>query len=53
MREEQKILHDVIGTGQQNKETKTQKYIRLTFVTIFLVFFAVFIVMAIMKRFGS
>ena len=49
MKEEQ----DVIGTTQPKDVSKIKKYIRIALIAIFMVSFAILIVAAVMRRYGS
>ena len=56
MKEERSILQDVIGTvatDQQKEESKTKKYIRITFAVIFGLAFVFVMIAAAMRMFGS
>lgn len=53
MKEEKGILQDVIGTAQPKEESKTKKYIRIALTVIVMAFFAILIVAAFMRKYGS
>jgi hypothetical protein len=52
MKEERGVLQDVIGTDQP-KESKSKKYVRIALTVLFLIFFAVLLVAAALRKFGS
>ena len=53
MKEQRRILQDIIGVDQTVKESKTNKYIRIALVCIGLAFFVYVIVMAALRRYGT
>lgn len=53
MKEERGILRDVIGTAKPEEKSKTKKYVRIVLAVIFMSFFALLIVMATLRRYGS
>jgi hypothetical protein len=53
MKEERDILRDVIGTAPPEEESKTRKYGRIVLALIFMSFFALLIVMAALRRYGT
>ena len=53
MKEERGVLRDVIETAQPKEENKTKKYIRIALTVIFVVFFTILIVAAVIRKFGS
>ena len=53
MKEERGALRDVIETAQPKEESKTKKYIRIALTLIFMSFFALLIVMAVLRKYGS
>jgi hypothetical protein len=53
MNEEQGVLQDVMGTAQPDKESKGKKYIRIVLTVVFMSFFALLIVMAVLRRYGT
>jgi hypothetical protein len=53
MKEERGILQDVIGTAQPEKESKGKKYVRIALLLIFMGFFAILIISAILRKYGS
>ena len=53
MKEERDVLQDVIGTAQPKEESKTKKYIRITFASVFLAFLAFVVVMAALRKYGA
>ncbi len=53
MKEEKSLLQDVVGTAQQQQESKTKKYIRNVFAVIAMLAFLAVIVAAAMRKFGS
>jgi hypothetical protein len=53
MKEERGVLQDVIGTAQSKEESKAKKYVRIVLTLIFMSFFAILIVMAALRRYGS
>jgi hypothetical protein len=53
MKEERGVLQDVIGTARPGEESKTKKYVRIALAFIFMSFFAILIVMAVLRRYGT
>jgi hypothetical protein len=53
MKKEQNILHDVIGTAPPKEESKTRKYIRIIFTSVFLSLLALVVIMAAVRKFGA
>jgi hypothetical protein len=53
MRENKSVLRDVIETDQPEKESKGKKYVRIVLLFIFMGFFAILIISAILRRYGS
>ena len=49
MKEEQ----DVSETAPPEEESKTKKFIRIAFALIFMAFFALLLVMAALKKYGT
>jgi hypothetical protein len=53
MKEERGLLRDVIGTARPEKDSKSKKYIRIAVTVILLSGFALVIVAAAIRKFGS
>lgn len=53
MKEERSVLRDIIGTDQPKDASKSKKYVQIAFAVIFMVFFAILIVAAVIHRYGS
>ncbi|MCE5264124.1 MAG: hypothetical protein LLG97_11390 [Deltaproteobacteria bacterium] len=53
MKEEKNLLQDVVGTAQQQQESKIGKYIRGVLLVIAMLAFVGLIVAAAMRKFGS
>jgi hypothetical protein len=53
MKEQRRILKDIIGVDQPVNESKANKYIRIALVCIGLAFFVYVIVMAALRRYGT
>jgi hypothetical protein len=53
MKNERGVLQDVIGTAQPNEESKAKKYVRIALTMILMSAFALLIVMAVLRRYGS
>jgi hypothetical protein len=49
MKEEQ----DASGTAQPKEESKTKKYVRIALALIFTGLFALMIIMAVLRKYGS
>lgn len=53
MKEDRGILRDVIGSAKPEEESKSKKYLRIALIVIFMSFFGLLIVMAILRRYGT
>ena len=53
MKAERSVLQDVIGTAQPKEQSKTKKYIRIVLTVIFMSCFALLVVMAALRKYGS
>ena len=50
---EKDILQDVVGTPQPKEESKTRKYIRIIFSSVFLSLLAILVIMAALRKCGA
>jgi hypothetical protein len=53
MKEELEVLQEVVGTPRMEEENKTKKYVRIALTVVFMSFFTLLIVMAVLRRYGS